>query len=462
MEDHAMWATICHNAPGHVLALAVLASLGLAAPLHAQGANDLAAIARDAYIFTLPLHEMNRVRTVTHFAPANPFRVPINQFLHRRELSDHSSRVVTTPNNDTLYSSAFLDLSAGPLVLEVPEIADRYYSFALMDFYSNNVAYVGTRTTGTAAGKYLIAGPDCKDAPPAGLRLLASPTNAAWLLGRILVTDASDLPRVHALQSALKLAPLNPGGTEARAAPVVDPNEPLSTFALTNHLLTENPPPARDAAMLARMAGINVGPGRRFDPGAFDQAQREAILAGIEEAKRLVAARDVTSKVVNGWAYPEAAIGNFGTDYLLRAATALKLLAALEPAEATYLGYVGEALDGTKTYQLRFAPDQLPPVGAFWSLSMYEIMPDKRMFFVANQIRRYAIGDRTPNLRRGPDGALEISIQHEAPGPDRASNWLPAPAGPFALILRAYMPGPARIDATYAPPRLEARSGSSR
>ena len=438
-------------------ALAALVLGMAAAPAAAQSEKDIAAAARNAYIFTLPLQEMHRVRYLAHVFPANPLRVPINHFLHRRELSDHTHRRVTTPNNDTLYSSAFLDLSAGPLVLEVPEIADRYYSFALLDFYTNNAAYVGTRTTGASAGRYLIVGPGWKDAAPAGLRIVAAPTNAAWLLGRILVTDTGDLPRVHALQDAVKLAPLHPGGASPPAAPPGDANDPLGYFALANQLLAENPPPARDAAALAEMAAINVGPGQRFDPAALSAAQRSAILSGIDEAKRLIAARSVNSKLVNGWTYPDPAIGNFGTDYLLRATTALKLLAALEPAEAIYLSYAGEALDGSKAYRLRFAPDQLPPVRAFWSLSIYEIMPDQRMFFADNPSRRFAIGDRTPGLRRGADGSLEILIQRESPGDERASNWLPAPAGPFALILRGYMPEPALIDATYAPPRLEPR-----
>jgi hypothetical protein len=450
-----MLVMICAQAK-RCMALAALLGIALM-PVEAQTQKELSAIARDAYIFTLPLHELHRIRYLTNVLPANPRRVPVNRLLHRRELSDHTSRAVTTPNNDTLYSSAFLDLSDGGVALEVPEIADRYYSFALMDFYSNNVAYVGTRTTGTGAGKYLIVGPGWKNAPPAGTRLVTSPTNAAWLLGRILAADASDLPRVHALQNAVKLTPLHPASAPMVADPPSSPNDPLGYFALVNRLLAENPPPERDAAALAEMASINLGPGRSFDPGAFDELQRKAIVAGVEEAKRLIAAKDVNRKAANGWAYPDQAIGNFGTDYLLRATTASKLLAALEPVEATYLGYVGEALDGSKSYRLRFGRDDLPPVNAFWSLSIYEIMPDQRMFFAENQIGRYAISDRTPNLHRGEDGSLEIYIQRERPTGIVANNWLPAPAGPFALILRAYLPRQPLIDGTYAPPRVEPR-----
>jgi hypothetical protein len=437
---------LCRSA---VLIAAILAGI---AGAHAEG--DLTAVARDAYVYTFPLYEMNRVRYLAHYTPANPRRVPVNHFLHRRELADHTSRGVTTPNNDTLYSSSFLDLSHGPLVLEVPEITDRYFSLALMDFYTNNFAYVGTRAGNRH--KYLIAGPGWKASQAGDWQLISSPTNAVWLLGRFLVRGASDLPRVHALQDSLKLYPL--AGTDPgppSAIPAVTQSDPWNYFTVVSHALTENPPPQRDAAIVARMATIGLAPGQVFDPGRFDATQRQALLAGVEQGRQLVAARSPRGKVVNGWAYPAPGIGNFGTDYLLRAATALKGLAALEPIEATTLSHVGEPLDGSRSYRLHFEHDRLPPAAAFWSLSIYEIMPDKRLFFADNPIRRYSIGDRTPNLRRNQDGSLDLYIRHASPGEARESNWLPAPAGPFALILRAYLPGPGLIAGTYAPPLLE-------
>jgi hypothetical protein len=420
----------------------------------AYAEDDLAAIARDAYVYTFPLYEMYRVRYQAHYSQANPRRVPVNHFLHRRELADHTSRSVTTPNNDTLYSSSFLDLSRGPLVLEVPEITDRYFSLALMDFYTNNFAYVGTRTGNRH--NYLIAGPGWTGPQAGDRQLISAPTNAVWLLGRFLVTGASDLPRVHAMQDSLKLYPL--AATDpppASAIPAVTPSDPWNYFAVVNHALSENPPPQRDAAIVARMATIGLAPGQVFDPARFDATQRQALLAGVEQGRQLVAAGNPRGKVVNGWAYPVPGLGNFGTDYLLRAVTALKGLAALEPIEATTLSHVGEALDGSHVYRLHFEHDRLPPAAAFWSLSIYEIMPDKRLFFAYNPIRRHSIGDCTPDLRRNQDGSLDLYIQHASPGEARASNWLPAPAGRFALVLRAYLPGPGLIAGTYAPPPLE-------
>lgn len=412
--------------------------------------NDVAAVARDMYIFTFPLHEFYRVRYATSR------RQPINQFWHFRKLLDHTARTVTTPNNDTLYSTAFLDLSHGPQLLEVPEISDRYYSVALMDSYTNNFAYIGTRTTGTAAGKYLIAGPGWKDSPPTGTRIILSPTNSVWLLVRVQVNDASDLPRLHGLQDSFKLsAALETAASLPLEGPPIDPNDPWNYFAVANHALAENPPSQKDNAILSRIAAIHVGPGEHFDPGKLSAADQNQLLAGIEEAKGIIAAKELKSKVVNGWAYPVPGIGNFGSDYLLRAATALKLLAALEVEEATYMFYVGEPLDGSHRYRLHFEPNNLPPVDAFWSFSMYEVLPDKRMFFTDNPIKRYSIGDRTPGLRRNANGSLDIYFQRESPAGDREGNWLPAPTGPFEVVFRAYLPKQGLLDGTYVLPSLE-------
>src|SRR5260370_5507459 len=211
-----------------------------------------------------------------------------------------------------------------------------------MDFYTNNFAYVGTRTGNRH--KYLIAGPGWKAWQGGDRQVISSPTNAVWLLGRFLVRGANDLPRVHALQDSLRLYPLagtDPGPHSAIRA--VNPSDAWNYFTVVSHALTENPPPQRDAAIVARMATIGLAPGKVFDPGRFDATQRQALLAGVEQGRQLVAAGNPRGKVVNGWAYPVPGIGNFGTDYLLRAATALQGLAALEPIEATTMSYVGEA-----------------------------------------------------------------------------------------------------------------------
>ena len=416
---------------------------------------DIPGLARDMYIFTFPLYEFYRLRSVGIISGLGSQPARINQFQHSRELIDHTYRIVPSPNNDTLYSSAFLDLSRGPLILEVPKISNRYYSLAFMDSYTNNFAYVGTRATGTGAGKYLIAGPDWTGSARPGEQVISSPTNAVWLLGRILITGADDLPRVHDLQDLLKLHPAPE--TEAPLpfdGPPIVADDRWNYFAVVNHALTQNPPRRNEAAVITRMNAINVGPGQKFDPAKISEAERNAVLSGIEIAKRLISTNNPSDKVVNGWRYPVPGIGNFGTNYLQRAATARSGLGALESEEAMYLGYVGEPLEGSRSYRLRFESDKFPPVNAFWSITMYEVMPDGRRFFTDNPIKRYSIGDRTPGLSRSADGSLEIYIQREAPSGGRETNWLPTPAGRFSMTLRAYLPKQEHLEHRYAPPSL--------
>ena len=410
------------------------------------------AAARDAYIFTFPLHELYRVRAQRTSA-AGADGTPVNQFRHARALIDHTFRLVTTPNNDTLYSSAFLQLAGGPLVLEVPEIRDRYYSLAFMDFYSNNFAYVGTRATGVQAGKFLIAGPSWQGSLEPGMQLIRSPTNAVWLLGRILVADPNDLPRVHRLQDALRLSPA-PGAppSPAPSGPPVKPDDPWNYFTVVNHALTENPPGRQDASLLASMASINVGPGMRFDASRLSDSERASIETGIAEARRLIAEAPISGKVVNGWAYPAPGMGNYGGDYLLRAAVALKLLAALEPQEALYLGYVGERLEGRQNYRLHFDSGTLPPVNGFWSLTLY----NDHHFFAPNPLKRYSLGTKNKTLKFSHDGSLTIYLQADSPGPDKESNWLPTPKdSDFSLYVRTYWPKVEVTDGTWTPPPVK-------
>jgi hypothetical protein len=290
---------------------------GISGP--ALAAADVVALAHDAYIFTFPLYEVYRIRYLAECAPENPRRSVPNAFRHRRELTDYTSRVVTTPNSDTLFSNAFLDLAAGPLLLQVPEIADRYYSLAFMDFYTNNFTYIGSRTTGSSAGKYVIVGPGWNGVAPADATVIRAPTNAVWVLGRLHVNGtADDLDRVHREQDGLQLSPLDrPAGPVGCHGPAIDASNPWNYFTVAAAALTENPPPARDAPMLAHLAAIDVGPGRHFDPARFDPTTQQAILDGIETARQQIESTDIHGKIVNGWAYPPPGIGNFGSDYVL-------------------------------------------------------------------------------------------------------------------------------------------------
>ncbi|HVN97562.1 MAG TPA: DUF1254 domain-containing protein [Syntrophorhabdaceae bacterium] len=440
-------------------------------PVKASDLNDreLSALANKAYVYSFPVYETYRIRYMTIYGLKNPTHGGFNQFEHARKLGDHTFRTVTAPNNDTLYSSAWLNLSEEPLILSVPDTAGRYYSMAFMDFYTNNFAYVGRRATGTKAGDYVVVGPQWEGPLPPGLTVIKSPTNAVYLLGRILVDGEGDLPSVRRLQDQYGLTPLSVWTKTAVHKPPTpltnppcapDPKDPWNFFKIVNLGLTENPPPADEAPLMADFAKIGVGPNQTFDPDRFNPAQRRIILKAMADASEAIRRGfPQNPRLEKGWNYPSLQIGNYGKNYQLRAAVALVGLFALEPKEAYYFGAQrdrdGNPLSGEKRYRLHFNRGELPPVQAFWSLSMYEIMPDQRGFFADNPIHRYSIGDRTRGLTFNPDGSLDIYMQRNSPGREKESNWLPTPAGRFRVSFRAYQPGQAILNGTYVMPGIE-------
>lgn len=412
--------------------------------------EELKAAASEAWVFGLPLIEIATTRSRgAQFSEAG-----INSFGHMRDLADHRSRAVTTPNNDTLYSSAQLDLSAGPVTVTLPATGDRYMSLALMDAYTNNFVILGTRTTGPDGGVFSIVGPnDAAD----GENVVRSPTNHVWALARILVDGPSDLQAARAVQSGLSMQgpPAPPAKAFARRkAPWQD------YFAAVDELMTLNPPPPTDLGLLRRIAPLGLGRGK-FDPTGFSPDQVAAIEAGVAEGQALIRSRGVGgAQWIDGWSYPRADLGDFGQSYGYRAAVALAGLAALPPVEAMYMRGQGERkglYDGSRLWRLHFPADRLPAVESFWSLSLYEATDDGQFFFTDNPLNRYAIGDRTEGLAYNPDGSLDIWMGHESPGADRESNWLPAPDGPFALFMRAYLPKSEMLEGIYRlPPVLPA------
>lgn len=421
-----------------------------------------------AWIFGYPSVEMFRVRHHAVFDTANPTRTPINEFRHRRELLGPLATTVVAPNNDTLYSSAWLDLSREPIVLDVPDTGGRYYVMQFMDFYSNNFAYVGKRSTGTGAGSYVIAGPEWRGALPGGTRRIDAPTNEVWLLGRTLVDGKDDLPAVYAIQDHYRLTPLGRwlkgerGSADAAVPPDVpsppafDLKDPLNFFAILDAALKANPPPARDAGLMNLLAPIDVGPDKTFKESDLDAATAKGLRRALEMAPQLIAALPTPRPNFNGWLGFANSTGNFGADYLYRAYIARFALAANDPAEAHNFSTVtdakGQKLNGSRRYRLRFDAGNLPPVDAFWSLTLYGVPGG---MLVDNPIARYSLGDRSKQLQYGKDGSLEIYVQHDSPGPEHESNWLPAPEGDFNLSLRCYMPKPQLISDRWAPPSVE-------
>lgn len=421
-----------------------------------QSARQVA-LAADAYVWGMPL--VVSMRTVETFARV----IGVDHLANQQQLSDPQTRVIVAPNVDTLYSVAVLDLRRGPLVLTVPRIDDRYYTYEFLDMYTEAFAYVGTRATGGESGSWLIVAPGWTGTTPAGDHLIRASTSVIFLLGRFLVSTPADLAPVRAMMAAVQLAPLTPTTTTPQTVPPLplpagSPQAAPVTGAaffgeLDEDLVICPPTNPADRAALARFAGIDVGSG--LDPKLTDTPAQLATLARGEQVgeARVTLAEGSSINEVNGW-QSQRQTGHYGTNFLLRAEVARAGWGANIPQEAVYLRSQsdsrGAPLTGIRRYTLRFPAGGLPPAKAFWSVTLYG--PDG--FLVANAEHRYAIGDRTPGLRRTPDGSLVLYLQHAAP-PGHLMNWLPTPVGRFTLILRIYLPKPVVLDGDYRPAPVE-------
>lgn len=406
---------------------------------------------RSAFQYALPVYEMMRTRAGTVAKAQAAGVAGVNRLFARKTLADATTREVTTPNNDTLYASAWLDLASGPVVLTVPDLPGRYNSAALMNLFTDNVAIVGTRTGGGA--KFTIAGPGFTGKPAAGTTLLRSNTNDAWLLVRVYVADARDL---EAAGAAIDGFTLEGGGDPA--ATTVEPTAipgPETFLNVVNEALGRSP--VADSA--AGFADQGIRPG---DLAAWENLTPEtrklwtrALPLFRAELKGGFAK---AGTVADGWSYPGPGIGNFGDDITGRAAVALGGLAALPRNEAVYLSAGtdagGKPLTGAQAYTVHIPPS--PPAGAFWSLTMYEVDKDGRLFFVANPLDRFAVRSGAKSLHYERDGSLDLFVQTGRPSGERVVNWLPAPAGRFRLVWRAYLPKPELLDGTFRLPPVQA------
>ncbi len=443
---------------------------------------------RDDYLFSLamqaciacwPLYEMQRMRAATSarkapgqgFAGASPESTErwCNLFMRERALLTAGKSRVVMPNNDTLYINAWLDLSAGPLVISVPDTGSRYYVLGLLDYYTNPFATVGTRTTGNGAGSVLVSGPgwdgEVTAEHRASGRHLRSPTNWVWIIGRILVDGPHDVPAVNALQDQFRMQ--TPDDWHAgRDSPArrfdsrFAPRAPCSVdrfLAMVNDALQYNPPPARDVGLFAQFAPLGIGQGAatalRDDARAALEracARTQQLLDSPEHAVFGTGGGDG----LPGWRPPIRIGRSFGDDLLLRAFVSRQAIGALETREAAYprceTDAAGAMLSGSHRYTIHFAPGQMPPVDAFWSITLYRASD---CFLVPNPIERYSVGDRTPGLVYDADGGLTITIAHTAPlDATQRANWLPAPEDRFFLSLRAYLPRPDMLDGRYRLP----------
>jgi len=429
------------------LALAATPAKAFAGPSTPAGAvapGSLRDIAGKAWLYLLPLTEIASVRSRILAAG------PANNMVHQQQLLTTKTQRVTSPNNDTLYSRAIIDLRAGPVEVTVPPSGDRYLSVALMDMLTNNFAILGTRTTGRNGGRFVVVGPNGAAVPGA----IRAPSDSVFILGRTLADGPEDMAAARRVQTGIVVS----GPVSAApwaAAPNRDAPWP-AVFAAAAPLLAETGIPVTDNALLERIAPLGFSRSG-FKPPAFSATEIAEIEAGISDARTTAMRVTGGTLTVDGWAYPGPSLGRFNQNYEFRAQIALTGLFALPTDEAIYTRSVGDAADGLfhgGAYRLHFKAGALPPVDAFWSLTAYEATPAGQFFFADNPIDRYAIGDRTPGLKKNRDGSLDIWITRADPGPDKRSNWLPAPQKAFMLSLRAYLPQQKLVSGAYRFPAV--------
>jgi hypothetical protein len=431
--------------------------------LPAQSPNpaEVQSLAEKAYIYAYPLVLIETTR----------LSMPSNHLIHVPAFPDASFRTIVRPNADTLYSTAWIDVSEQPMLLHVADSGGRFYLLQFMDAWTETFADPGKRTTGTAEKWFAITGPGWSGALPKDVVRLDAPTNLVWLLGRTQTNGASDYDNVHAFQHGMRLVPLSeyPGEAQRPGAPPpprsaaagptapeqVKAMEPTAFFAAFAQAIKSNPPHADDASMVRDLARIGLVPGQDFDSSNLTPEQLKALNDGAQAAAARIEKFVASGAAVKpGWSSFQGTVGRYGTNYMARAITARVAVGANPAEDAVYIACSadgkGQALNGSMRYRMHFDAANLPPVLAFWSVTAY----DKDGYFVANPINRYAIGDRDA-LKSNSDGSLDLFIQSQDPGPDRKSNWLPSGDGAFNLMLRLYWPKQAILDGSWRPPNLE-------
>jgi len=419
----------------------------------------------EVYVYAYPLVLTDVTREV------DTAGVPMDTFRHATTLPDAAS-TNASPNADFLYSQAWLDLSKGPVLLSAPDTRGRYYLIAMLDAWTNVASSLGKRTTGTEKGDFAIVGPHWKGKLPGGVSEVRSPTDLAWLFGRIQTTGGADRDAAIKIQNGFKLTAMDrpkPSAKSAQARPApgsattATPREQVAAmdaatfFTRFAILLPANPPADGDAPMREKIKKLGIEAGHPFEPGKLDPVAASGVAEGAKSALAAIAgaAKNGTGgDIRNGWIF-DLALGRWGNDYGKRAVAAYNNGLGLNAPEdaifmATHLDAGGRRLDGANRYVLHFDNGKAPPADGFWSLSLY----DDHQHFVANPVNRYNIGS-SARPKTNPDGSLDIYIQNADPGADKASNWLPAPKGGFNLILRIYWPKQDVIDGKWVAPGVK-------
>jgi len=428
--------------------------------------NEILDIAQEAFVYGYPIVDNHNV--IHKYAldkNSGEYKAPFNHIGHTRRLAGPEDRAVVSMNVDTLYSFAWLDLRAEPVVLTLPAIdAGRYVSVQLIDLYTYIVGYISPRTHGNAGGDFLVAGPGWgENTPPGVKRVFHSPTRFLLAFYRTQLFDAADLINVHALQDQYQAQTLShylgkpnaatsgerPEYAQVMPMDVRKESESLQFFAILNAMLTEMPALPEETGLRTRFEQIGVIPGRPFDPA--DEQTSQTIIQGMRNGLMAMYNR---ARTMRSSAEIFGSRETLKRDYLSRAVGALLGIYGNAAEEYLDVGYQsdsdGQAFDGNRKYQIKFFPDLLPPVGAFWSITAYTA----EKYLYTNSIKRYVINSpMIPSLVKDADGGFTIYIQHEPPGEARQPNWLPVPREVFNLAFRAYLPGQAILDGEWmAPP----------
>ena len=423
-------------------------------------------VATYVYFYSLVTMDVTR-RQLTNVAKSEGIKTPMNTFANLAAFPPADMKAVVRPNFDTLYSSAWLDMTKEPMIVSVPETHGRYYLLPMLDMWTDVFASPGWRTTGTQAGDYVVAPPGWSGSLPAGVVRIDAPTPYVWIIGRTKTDGPGDYDAVHKIQSGFSITPLSRWGKAAEpVVGTVDPNVDMNTppkvtvdtmpagkfFAYAAEILKLQPPHVTDQPILAQMRRIGMERGKSFDVDKVDPAIKAGLETAPADAQALMQWKVATlARVANGWSMNTDTMGVYGNYYLKRAIVAQVGLGANLPEDAIYplnlADETGKPLDGGSAYTLHFEKGATPPVNAFWSITLY----DSDGFQVANSLNRFAVSSWMP-FKYGQDGSLDLYFQNASPGADKEANWLPAPKWPFNLTMRLYAPKSDALTGKWNPP----------
>ena len=463
-----------------VVTMAVL-MLGLTAMAPAQNAalspedakaKQAYALGVQAYLWGYPMVVMQRSRdqmTKGGDAPVTPEEfnksgllfAPVNQVANAWGMLGPKFSAVQSGNSDTQYSVTWFDSSEQPYVLHIPESKGRYYTYQFIDAWTNNFHYASTRTMGSQDQSYALVSPGWKGKLPKGVTRVDCPTPTGFIIGRWFVASEKDVTAVNAIQRQVTMTPLSSFGKDYTPpkVPVVPAKKytgDLAFFEQLGDTLVINGAPATDAGLLGMVKEIGLTVDHGFDPSGLSDGEKKALAQAVVDGEAMLAAKSASmGKEVNGWQLSPVHDEYFGNDYLFRAAIGYQAMFVNTPIEAYYPGVFkdsdGNTLDGSKAnYTMTFPKGKTPPVGAFWSTTMYDA---KQRLMVENSINRYKIGS-ADNLRPDPDGSITIYVQADSPGKDKESNWLPAPTEPFYMLFRMYLPDVEVLNGQYELPAV--------